>query len=119
MRDRVRLRNQGIKESRSEGARGKDEWALNESIMINQDASPSPSPPLPLFLLRLIILLIIITTQTQKTLFSMAAPSCIPIRTYSPHTCSCVFMPLKQWRAGLCSFKVLNQPSHTEWLIVI
>lgn len=34
-----RCRNQAIKERGSE--RGKDEWALNESIMINQDASLS------------------------------------------------------------------------------
>lgn len=88
MRDRVRLRNQAIKESGSERARGKkDEWALNESIMINQDASHSLPLSPSLFSLRLIIIIILIihTQDTQNRVFQ-CSPLCIPIRTVYTHS---------------------------------
>ena len=80
-KDTQRLRNQAIKESWSK--REKDEWVLNESIMINQDAFFALRRSHSVFLLRLII---ITRTHTRAhTLASQRRPLCIPIRT-AAHT---------------------------------
>lgn len=64
MRDGERLRNQAVKTAGARKRGRKDEWALNESIMINQEASLSVS-----------------YFSDSSSPSDAAAPPCFPLRS--------------------------------------